>query len=368
MIPISVVDLGPEVEQAVLAVLRSGVIAQGPVVAELERRFAGLVGVDHAVAVNNGTTALVAALQALELQPGDEVVTSPFTFVATLNAALEAGATVRFADIRRDDFGLDASVAAARVGERTRVVLPVHLYGQPADMDAVTALAGQHGLAVVEDAAQAVGARCSGRGAGSYGLGCFSLYATKNVTSGEGGIITTHSADLADRLRLLRNQGMRERYVYELPGHNYRMTDLQAAVALPQLARYDEQVRRRRANAARLVEGLRDVPGLTLPRELPGRDHVWHQFTVLLDDGLDRSLVAHRLSLRGVGSGIYYPRLVHDYACYRDRPDVVVEETPVAADVARRCLSLPVHAKLSAAEVDRVVEAVRESVRSAVAA
>ncbi len=362
MIPISVVDLGPEVEDSVLEVLRSGILAQGPKVAELERRFAELVGVRHAIAVNNGTTALVAALQVLDLQPGDEVLTSPFTFVATLNAALEAGATVRFADISSDDFNLDANSAEERVGERTKVLMPVHLYGQPADMSRLLPLVQQRGLSLVEDAAQAAGARFEGRGAGAFGIGCFSLYATKNLTSGEGGIITTDDDLVADRLRLLRNQGMRARYVYEVAGHNYRMTDLQAAVALPQLDRYAEQVRRRGDNAARLTAGLADVQGLTLPKALPGREHVWHQFTVLLDTALDREAVLTSLSEQGVGNGIYYPRLVHDYDCYRDRADVVVEPTPVAADVVERCVSIPVHAKLSHQDVDRVVEAVRKAV------
>jgi dTDP-4-amino-4,6-dideoxygalactose transaminase len=361
MIPISVVDLGPEVEAAVIEVLRSGVLAQGPRVAELERRFAELTGVAHAVAVNNGTTALVAALQVLDLQPGDEVVTSPFTFVATLNAILEAGATVRFADIRVDDYCLDAGSVADRVSARTKVVMPVHLYGQTADMTPLLKVAADVGAHVVEDAAQAHGARYEGRGAGSFGLGCFSFYATKNLTTGEGGMVTTDDDDLADRLRVLRNQGMRARYVYEMAGHNYRMTDLQAAVALPQLDRYDAQVRRRTSNAARLSEGLADIDGLVTPSALTGREHVWHQYTVLLParDASRRDEIVSALADAGVASGIYYPRLVHDYDCYRDRPDVLVEPTPVAADVAARCLSLPVHAHLTTEQVDAVVGAVR---------
>jgi dTDP-4-amino-4,6-dideoxygalactose transaminase len=229
-------------------------------------------------------------------------------------------------------------------------------------MPAVDALAREHGLALVEDAAQAAGAGVGGRGAGSYGIGCFSLYATKNLTSGEGGMLTTDDPDVADHLRLMRNQGMRERYAYEMAGHNYRMTDLQAAVALPQVDRYAEQVSRRRANATALVEALSDVEAVTLPQELPGRSHVWHQFTVLLDPRLDRGEVAARMAAAGVTTGVYYPRLVHDYDCYRGRPDVLVEQTPVAADVARRCLSLPVHGALTPAEVEQVAGALRSAV------
>jgi perosamine synthetase len=359
MIPISAVDLGAQVEASVLEVLRSGALAQGPKVAELERRFAEMTGVAHAVALSNGTTALVAALQLLGLRPGDEVLTSPFTFVATLNAILAAGGTARFADITAEDFCLDPASVRERAGERTAVLMPVHLYGQVADMGALVPCARDLGVPLVEDAAQAHGAAFDGRHAGSFGVGCFSFHATKNLTTGEGGMVTTDDAALADRLRLLRNHGMRERYVYELAGHNYRMTDLQAAVALPQLDRYEEQLCRRRANAARLAAGLAEVPGVVVPTELAGRQHVWHQFTVLLDPEA-RQAVVDGLMQRGVGSAIHYPRLVHDYDCYRDRADVIVQETPVAADVARRCLSLPVHAGLRRAEVDRVVEAVAE--------
>ncbi len=360
MIPISVVDVR-DAEPLVLEVIRSGVLAQGPMVQRLEEAFAGVVGVRHAVAVNNGTTALVAALQVLDLEPGDEVVTSPFTFAATLNAVLEAGATARFADIREEDFAVDPALVAARVGERTRVLLPVHLYGQTADMGPITELARERGLHVVEDAAQAHGAAYGGRAAGSFGTGCFSFYATKNLTTGEGGMVTTDDDGVADRLRLLRNQGMRQRYRYEVPGHNWRMTDLQAAVGLPQVGRLGRIVARRGENARRLSAGLGDVPGLTVPRELPGRSHVWHQYTVLLDASVDRDRVVADLNQAGVGAGVYYPRTVFDHDCYRDHPRVVVEEVPVAESVARRCLSLPVHQHLTDGHLDTIVMSVRRA-------
>ena len=360
MIPISVVDVR-DAEPLVLEVIRSGVLAQGPMVQRLEEAFAGVVGVRHAVAVNNGTTALVAALQVLDLEPGDEVVTSPFTFAATLNAVLEAGATARFADIREEDFAVDPALVAARVGEHTRVLLPVHLYGQTADMGPITALARERGLHVVEDAAQAHGAAYGGRAAGSFGTGCFSFYATKNLTTGEGGMVTTDDDGVADRLRLLRNQGMRQRYRYEVPGHNWRMTDLQAAVGLPQVGRLGEIVARRAVNAGRLSAGLGDVPGLTVPRELLGRSHVWHQYTVLLDGAVDRDRVVADLAAAGVGAGVYYPRTVFDHDCYRDHPRVVVEEVPVAESVARRCLSLPVHQHLTDEHLDTIVTAVHRA-------
>jgi perosamine synthetase len=363
LIPISVVRLDEEAERLAVEVIRSGRLAQGPMVARLEERFAALVGVRHAIAVNNGTTALVAALQVLDLRPGDEVLTSPFTFVATLNAILEAGATARFADIDADDFCLDPEAAAAAVTGGTRVLMPVHLYGQAAAMGKLVPLAAQHGLHVVEDAAQAHGATAEGRGVGSFGLGCFSMYGTKNITTGEGGLITTDDDGLADRLRLLRNQGMRAKYQYEIPGHNYRLTDLQAALALPQLDRYDGMVGVRRANAAELSAGLAGIPGLRVPVALPGRSHVWHQYTVVVEDGaaVSRDELAAQLTERGVGCGVYYPRLVYDYDCYRDHPRVVPADVPVASRVAAGALSLPVHQYLSEADLDGIVTAVRDA-------
>ncbi|MDZ7914525.1 MAG: DegT/DnrJ/EryC1/StrS family aminotransferase [Rhodococcus sp. (in: high G+C Gram-positive bacteria)] len=361
MIAISSVVFGEDVEREVLDTLRSGIVAQGPKVKRFEEQFAELVGADHAIAVNNGTTALGAALEIQDLSPGDEVLTSPFTFVATLNAILDAGAIVRFADISADDFNIDPADAASRITDRTKVLMPVHLYGQSADMATLGDLAQQHGLAIVEDAAQAHGATFDGRGVGTFGLGCFSFYATKNLTTAEGGMITTDDAQVADRLRVLRNQGMRARYQYEMVGHNYRMTDLQASLALPQLAHYRQQVEQRRRNAGVLSIGLKDVAGLTLPTELPGRGHVWHQYTVLVDEGsaVTRDELAAKLTEAGVGSGIYYPRTAYDYDCYREHPRVVIEETPVASSVAARCLSIPVHAGLTSDELDAVVSAVR---------
>jgi len=362
-VPITTVRLGEEEEQLVLEVLRSGMLAQGPMVARLEALFCEMTGARHAVAVNNGTTALVAALQALDLAPGDEVITSPFTFVATLNAVLEAGATARFADIDLADFAVRPDAVEAVTGPRSRVVMPVHLYGQAAPMGPIAAHAAAAGLAIVEDAAQAHGATVEGRPVGGFGLACFSLYATKNITTGEGGVVTTDDDALADRLRLLRNQGMRARYQYEIAGHNYRMTDLQAAVGIPQLERMEGVVARRVANAGHLSEGLAGLPGLVTPAVLPGRTHVFHQYTVRVtaDAPIDRDELIERLAADGVGSGIYYPRAVYDYECYRGHPQVVVGDTPAAEQAAREVLSLPVHPYLSEADVDRVVASVRRA-------
>jgi perosamine synthetase len=363
VIPISSIHFDERVEASVLEVIRSGMIAQGPMVARLEAGFAAMTGAEHAVAVNNGTTALIAALQVLDLRPGDEVITSPFTFVATLNAILQAGATARFADIRIDDFAVDPSAIEPLIGERTKVLMPVHLYGQTADMDAISELADRQGLTIVEDAAQAHGAGMGTRRAGSWGIGCFSLYATKNLTSGEGGLITTDDDSIADRLRILRNQGMRQRYQYEMAGNNYRMTDLQAAVCVPQLDTYGDMVTRRQDNAMALTGALEDVGWLTLPRQLPDRKHVWHQYTVLLGDDapLNRDQFVNHLHERGVGSGVYYPRTVFDYDCYRGDPRVVSTDVPTAQWVSQRCVSLPVHPGVGPDEVVAIAEAVRSA-------
>jgi len=364
-IPVTAVVLGSEEEAAVLAVLRSGVLAQGPVVAELERRFAELHEAEHAVAVSNGTVALVAALKAMNVGRGHEVITTPFSFAATLNAILESGATVRFADVR-DDYTIDPASVEALVTPATKVILPVHLYGLPADMPALSAIAERHGLQILEDAAQAVGARIGSRPIGNYGVATFSLYATKNIFTGEGGMITTPDGRIADRLRLLRNQGMRVRYHYEEPGHNWRMTDLQAAVGVPQMRRVGELITRRSANAERLSAGLADVPGLRLPSARDGRTHVWHQYTVRISDDapVSRDDVTKTLEARGIGYGLYYPRLMHDYPCYDGHPRICRDDTPLARAAAAQVVSLPVHQHLSGTDLDRIVSAVREALHA----
>ncbi|MGB9378635.1 MAG: DegT/DnrJ/EryC1/StrS family aminotransferase [Mycobacteriales bacterium] len=359
-IPMARVEVGQEEADGVLDVLRSGMLAQGPRVAELESAFAELHGVAHGVAVNNGTTALVAAMQALGVGPGDEVITTPFSFIATLNAILEAGGRVRFADIG-PDYNIDPVAIEPLVNDNTRVIMPVHLYGLPADMAPITELAQRRGVSIVEDAAQSVGATYQGKPVGSFGVGSFSLYGTKNITCGEGGMLTTDDETVADRLRLLRNQGMRARYQYEIAGHNYRLTDIQAAIVLPQLRRLKAIIEARQANAQALTAGLSGIPGLLVPVLPEGRTHVWHQYTVRItpEAAVDRDGLSARLSEAGIGNGFFYPRLMHDYDCYRGHPLVTFDETPVAKQVASEVISLPVHPSLSPADVERIIDTVR---------
>jgi len=233
--------------------------------------------------------------------------------------------------------------------------------GHPADMASIVPVAAQHGAAIVEDAAQAHGSAIGARTVGGFGVATFSFYATKNITTGEGGMVTTDDDAVADRLRLLRNHGMRARYQYEFAGTNYRLTDVQAAIALPQLARLDAAIKQRQANAARLTEGLSGIPGVVTPSIAAGCRHVFHQYTIRVTDeaAVDRDELAAQLASRGVQTGIYYPRVVFDYDCYRAHPNVVASDVPVAEATARQVLSLPVHPHLSDADLDQIVDAVR---------
>jgi dTDP-4-amino-4,6-dideoxygalactose transaminase len=359
VIPISQPLLDQEVEDEVLGVLRSGHISQGPKVAELESLFQSITGCEHAIAVSSGTVALDVALAMLELKPGDEVVTTPFTFGATLSSIIHSGATAVLVDV--DDHGLiDLSAVLAHRTSRTRAVVPVHLYGLPVDL---SLLPPDSELAVIEDAAQAIGAAIGSSQVGSYGLGCFSLYATKNVTTGEGGVLTTSNAELAAKARVLRNQGLRAPYEYIVPGHNYRMTDIQAAVGIPQLRRLNWITRIRTENAARLTSGLEGVPGLVLPTEPTGRKHVWHQFTVRVTDqaARPRDAVAALLRRNGIATGTYYPKVLADYPCFAEHPRVRTERIPTARRLAQEVLSLPVHPGLSPTDIDLIVQQVRHA-------
>ena len=365
MIPISTVRIDEEIEAGVLEVLRSGMIAQGPKVAELEAMFAQISGVKHAIAVNNGTTALVAVLKMLDVPKESTVITSPFTFVATLNAAVEAGFKVRFADVDEQTFNITADTIAAVNPSGVSTVMPVHLYGQCADMTAISTQAKQNGWAIVEDAAQAHGALHNGSAAGSFGAGCFSFYATKNITTGEGGIITTNDDALADRLRVYRNQGMRQRYQYEMAGTNYRMTDVQAAIGIPQLKKIDAINFARQKNAEILNELLAGVAEIATPITSVGNFHVWHQYTIRVLEGSKRSRdeVIEYLTTQGIGCGIYYPYLAHDYDCFRDNPNIEPTATPVASRLVREVISLPVHQYLSAEDLATIAMAVRTAVQ-----
>ncbi|MCC7369123.1 MAG: DegT/DnrJ/EryC1/StrS family aminotransferase [Chloroflexi bacterium] len=339
--------LGEEEIEAVARVLRSGHLVQGALVEQFERRFAAMLGARHAVALSNGTAALHLALLAHGISAGDEVITSPFTFIASANAALYVGARPVFVDIRPDTFNLDPGQIEASITPRTRAIVPVHLYGQPAELDAIHEIAARHQLAVIEDAAQAHGAAIDGRIVGSTGTACFSFYATKNVTTAEGGLVTTDDDEIVDRLRLLRSHGQRERYHHEILGYNFRLTDVQAAIGLVQLDRLEALTDARIRNAACLSARL---SGVRPPVVLPGYRHVFHQYTVRIPH--DRDGVARRLAEQGIGTGVHYPVPVHQQPLYRDMG--YEDHLPESERASREVLSLPVHPGLTTDELDAV--------------
>tara|TARA_B100001996_G_C18632419_1_gene582291 strand:+ start:368 stop:1465 length:1098 start_codon:yes stop_codon:yes gene_type:complete len=363
MIPITKVVFGPEHESQVLEVLKSGQIAQGSKVAEFEKLCASMAGTRSAVAVNNGTTALVLALRALGIGDGDEVITSPFTFAATLNAIIEVGATARFGDIDTN-YNLDPSTIEPLINERTKAIMPVHLYGLPAQMNLFQKIANDNEIFLIEDAAQAHFATTTdGKPVGSYGLGCFSFYATKNLTSGEGGVVTVNDPELEESMRTLRNQGMKQRYQYEVPGYNFRMTDLAAAVAIPQFDKAEEMVSIRQQNALKLSNGLQGIEKIVTPESQSDASHVWHQYTIRFTEESDmtRDELATVLQEENIGFGFYYPRAVYDYDCYRNHPRVLIEASPNAESFAKNVISLPVHPHLSDSDLDRIVSVLQST-------
>ncbi len=357
MIPIARPDLGQEEIDAVADVIRSGIVAQGPKVRALEAAWAEYCGVRHTIAVGNGTLALMASFACLGIGPGDEVITVAHTFAATANAILSTGATPVFVDIEPDTYLIDAKRIEAAITPRTRAIVPVHLFGLVADMDMIGAIADRHGLVVVEDACQAHGATYRDRLAGSFGIGTFSLYATKNMTTGEGGFITTDDDDLADRLRLYRNQGMRARYEFETLGFNYRMTDIAAAIGLVQLSKLEGNTARRQRIAAAYDEGFAGLP-VRSPVVPAGRTHVYHQYTLEVGPRRDEILAALREG--GVGADIYYPIPVHRQAYILERG--FHADLPVTDRAAAQTIALPMYPTMTDEDRSIVIGAVREAV------
>jgi perosamine synthetase len=359
MIPIARPDIGQEEIDAVTDVLTSGMLAQGKRVAEFEARWAKFVGVPHAIAMGNGTLALMAIFNGLGLGPGDEVITVAHTFAATANAILSTGAVPVFVDIEPDTYLMDAARIEAAITPRTKAICPVHLFGLVADMDAIGAIAERHGLALVEDACQAHGATFHGRQAGSFGYGAFSLYATKNMTTAEGGFVTTQDDRLADWLRLYRNQGMRTRYEFEILGYNYRLTEMAAAIGLAQLAKLERNTARRRAIAATYDVAFADLP-VGRPATPQGRTHVFHQYT--LDVGPTRDAILTDIHASGVGAEVYYPVPVHRQAYILERG--LRAELPATEAAAANTLALPIFPGLQGEDQATVIEAVRSAVRA----
>ena len=357
MIPISKPDIGPAEEEAVLEVLRSGMLAMGRKTLAFEEAWAAYCGVRHAILMSNGTVAAEAILHALGIGPGDEVITVSFSFNATVSVILRVGATPVFVDIRADDFCMDPAAVEAAITPRTKAIMPVHLYGLMADMDPLVDIAKRHDLVIVEDAAQAHGAAYRGRRAGGFGPAMFSLYATKNLMTGEGGFATTDDDGVADRLRLFRNHGMRVRYHHESLGTNFKPTDLAAAIGLAQLERLDERTERRRRNAAYLTEHLGS--DYLVPAVPEGRDHVWHQYVMRFPG--ERQRVIDGLTERGIGTLIYYPVPIHKQPYLQAFvPGAAGLDLPVTDALSDEVLAIPVHPKLGDEDLATIVAAIRD--------
>jgi perosamine synthetase len=343
--------IGDEERAAVDRVMRSGMVAQGPEVAAFESEFsAALVAGRTCVAVNSGTSGAHLGLLAAGIGPGDEVIVPSFTFAATANSVALTGATPVFVDIEADYFCLDPAAVEAAVTERTAGIMPVHLYGHPADMAALQAVADRHGLRIFEDAAQAHAASYDGTPVGCFGdFAMFSLYPTKNMTSGEGGMVSTADAELARRVRLLRNQGMERQYENELVGLNNRMTDIHAAIGRVQLTKLAGWTEQRQRNAAYFDANLN---GVVVPPVSPKAVHVYHQYTIRVPE--DRDGVAKALrEEHGVGTGVYYPIPNHRLPSYRQTLDL-----PATEQAALEVLSLPVHPSLTDDDLATIVTAV----------
>jgi dTDP-4-amino-4,6-dideoxygalactose transaminase len=351
MIPAAKVLIGDEERAAVDAVLRSGGLAGGPQVAAFEREFADqLLDGRHVVAVNSGTSGAHLGLLAAGVGAGQEVIVPSFTFAATANSVALTGATPVFVDIEPDHYCLDPAAVEAAITERTVGVMPVHLYGHPANMTALQEIAQRRGIDIYEDAAQAHAAAWQGQPVGTFGrFGMFSLYPTKNMTSGEGGMVSTADDELARRVRLLRNQGMERRYENELVGLNNRMTDVHAAIGRVQLAKLAGWTKQRQENAAFLDAHL---AGVVTPPVAEGATHVYHQYTIRVPqdrDGFAKALAEEH----GIGTGVYYPIPNHRLPSFALTLDLPVTET-----AAQQVLSLPVHPSLTTAELERIVQGV----------
>jgi perosamine synthetase len=357
-IPVARPAIGQDEISAVTAVLESGMLASGERVAEFERNFADYCGTTHAVAINNGTAALHAALMAADIGQGDEVIVPSFTFIATATAVSMTGATPIFVDVNEQTFGIDPAQVENHITPKTKAVIGVHLFGQPFDVQGIKQVCESHNLVLIEDAAQAQGAICNGEKTGAMGdMGCFSFYATKNMTTGEGGMVTTSTKSLNERLRLLINHGQSEKYLHTRLGYNYRLTDVAAAIGLVQLKKLEKFNLRRRKNAEYFDTHI-SVKGLVTPFVAPGMHHVYHQYVLRLTDEfpMKRTDFIEYLKAKGIGTAVHYPIPIHHQPIYAraNEPD----SCPISTSLASSVLSIPVHPLLDQKELAYICDAI----------
>ena len=355
MINMAKPQIGDDEKKAVMEVLDSGIIAQGPRVKAFEEEFAAMCGTKHAVATTSGTTALHVALLAHGIGKDYEVITSAFTFIASANSILFVGAKPVFVDVDPRTFNMDPSKIEAAITKKTKAILPVHLYGLPCDMAPIRKIAEKHGLAMIEDACQSHGAEYNGQKVGSFGTGTFSLYPTKNMTSAEGGMITTNDAVIDEKCRVLRQHGMRKRYYHDELGYNFRMTDVHAAIGLAQLKKLEKFNAHRQENARFLSKNLK---GVVVPYVPEGSTHVFHQYTVRVPGG-KRDALRTYLNDHGVGSEVYYPVPIHKQSFYVGELGYD-DSLPETESATIEVLSLPVHPALSSSDLETIVASVNE--------
>ncbi|WP_309733968.1 DegT/DnrJ/EryC1/StrS family aminotransferase [Chamaesiphon sp. OTE_75_metabat_556] len=363
--------IGADVSAAVLEVLASGAYIGGAVVQNFEQQFATYVGTQACVGCNSGTDALYLALRAMKIGPGDEVITTPFTFIATAETISAVGATPVFVDIDLATFNLDLDRVAAAITPRTKAIMPVHLFGNPVDMTKLMAIAERHNLVVIEDCAQATGAKWNGQQVGSIGhFGCFSFFPTKNLGAcGDGGAITLNDPALADDLRMFREHGSRQRYYHEAIGVNSRLDAIQAAVLQVKLQHLDSWNQHRATVAARYQELLVNIPDIMIPQATPGGESAWNQYTIRVialpgnDPAARRDLVRASLQSAGVISMIYYPLPLHLQAVYQDL-GYPVGSFPHTERVSHEVLSLPMFPEITFEEQQRVVYALKDAIEN----
>lgn len=360
-IPIACTELTEEEIESAVGVMRSGQLRQGKETEAFEKEFAEKVGARHAIASSSGTSALHLAYMCV-LKPGDEVLVPSFTFIATASMVSMCGAKPVFCDVDRESFLIDLADAEGRLSGRTRAVAPVHLFGNPCNVDAVTSFARTHNLTIVWDCAQAHGALYRGCDVGSFSqFTCYSFYPTKNIFVGEGGMTCTDNDDYAEKIRFLRSHGQTGKYYHTMLGLNYRMTDVEAAIGRKQLRRLDEMLNLRRRNARILNEGLEGIPGLKPQKSTPDSEHAYHQYCIVVDPdefGCDRDCLAERLKKKGIATGVHYPRGLHHQPVFEELYGKT--HLPNTEFLAERVLALPVHHGLSEEDVRYVVNAVRQ--------
>ncbi|WP_414470336.1 DegT/DnrJ/EryC1/StrS family aminotransferase [Methanobacterium sp. ACI-7] len=359
MIPIAKPFIGDEEIKEVEAVLKSGMIAQGPKVAEFEQKFADYIGTNYAVATSSGTTALHVALLAAGIGKEDEVITTPFSFAATANSILYVNAKPVFVDIDPKTYNIDPKRIEEAITDKTKAIMPVHLYGQPAEMNKINKIAEEHDLKVIEDAAQAHGAVYNGIKVGLWGeMACFSFYPTKNITTSEGGIITTNSSEFDHNARALRAHGESERYEHVTLGYNFRMTDISAAIGVVQVRRLDGFNEKRIENAEYLTEHIKHIEGIEPPFVMDNVKHVFHQYTIRISNG-KRDELKEFLTQEGIGTGVHYPKAIYKQSLYENLG--FTADCPHAEKAAEEVLSIPVNPALTAEDLGKIVSLLEDA-------